>query len=149
MTFYKSTIGSYRVGASLSSPHAPKLESSLYGDVIDLNSNGLEWEKHFNKYLFKHARTDLPKPCMYKGKPYWHGGIDPDKSEYDRIENTWISDMDCNLYFVRWSNVFLPTDKQYNQHFKKHIEDGRYTIVFNERNKTTKIKKVLSRKGKS
>ena len=133
--------GSYRAGSLIAIDHPYKIDTTITGETVIHDPDYNEWSKHFNKYVFAHKYRDIPRPCMYMGKPHWYGGLDPVEGEYYGEEKVWIGDMMCDLKLVYLSSIAEPTTKEYVRYFKFFIEKGVYVIVTRQKDGTTRIAK--------
>lgn len=83
-----------------------------------------EWEKEFWNNAFKH-RGEAPMPIMVKDKPFWRGVYPPIHKQDSRNEEcVYVADFDLKIYKANPRAVRLPTDAEYNKHFKKYVDQG-------------------------
>ncbi len=148
--FGSGGAGSYRSGASLCSPNHPAMEISLVGShIIYLEDE--KWYQHYNECLMmpvskSESRYTLPRPLMFYNIPIWGGGLSPNGIAPKNNNHQIVCNFNLQYVLCPVEKIRVPKDKEYDLHFRQHIQNRNFVLMESIKDRK-KIIKVVNRES--
>lgn len=102
--------------------------SNALSQQATFEAENYKWEQYFWEKVATSRKVVPPKPCIYKRRIYFTGGLVPKEHSPPKEGFVYIADPNCNHILVPEIEVRQPNDAEFNKFFRPIYEQSKYRI---------------------